>query len=63
MRLLIHFKWQKRRDATHILENLLDCDLEDEYDSAFMEAFLELNSIDVIDGMMTLLFDNLQTLY
>ena len=52
-----------RRDDTYILENLLDCDPEDKENSDFMQAFLELASIDGIDVIITLSFDNLRTFY
>ena len=55
-------KDKTRRDATHILDNLFDCDPEDEEDSAFAKAFLELSYIDGLDGMMTLSSDNLHAL-
>ena len=51
-----------KRDATQIFENLLSCDLEDEEDSDFIPAFLELASIDGIDGLITLSSENLRTL-
>ena len=56
-------KVKTRKDATHVLDNLFDCDPEDEEDSAFVEAFLELTSIDGVDGQMTLSSDNLHALY
>ena len=52
-----------RRDATHILENLLDWDPEEEDDSKCFQLFQELASIDGIDGIITLSHDNLQSLY
>ena len=52
-----------RRDATHILENILDWCPEDEEDSAFMQFFLALASIDRIDGLITLCYEHLLTLY
>ena len=43
-----------RRDATHVLENILDCDPEDKHDSPLIQLFQELASIDGIDGLITL---------
>ena len=52
-----------RRDANHILENLIDFDPENEEDSSFIQVFQELSSIGGIDGQITLSSDNLRTLY
>ena len=41
-----------RRDATDVLENILDFDLEDEEDSAFMQVFRCLDSIGGIDDLI-----------
>ena len=43
-----------RRDDTHILENILDHDPEDEEDSPFIQFFQERASIDEIDGLTCL---------
>ena len=55
-------KDKTRKDTTHILDNLLDCDPEDEEDLAFAKAFLELSYIDGLYGMMTLSSENLHAL-
>ena len=52
-----------RRDDNHILENILDCDPDDEEGSAFIQDFLELSSIDVINGLITISSYNLRTIY
>ena len=52
-----------RRDATHILENLLNHDLMDEECSAFMQVFQYFASIGRIDGIITLSAEDLCTLH
>ena len=38
-----------KRDATHVLENTLDYDQEDEEDSTFMQVFQEFTFIGGVD--------------
>ena len=52
-----------RRDATHMLENLLYCDSEYEEDSAFMQVFKELASIGGIGYAIILSTEDLRTLH
>ena len=56
-------KENTRRDAIHILENLLDYGPEDKDDSPFFQLFQELPSVDGIDGIIILYQDNLHILY
>ena len=51
-----------RKDATHVLENLLDCDPGYEEDLSFIQLFQKLASIDGIDVIITLSCDNIRTL-
>ena len=43
-----------RRDATHILENFLGYDLENEEDKTFIQVLKELSSVNDVDGLVTL---------
>ena len=52
-----HSRDRTRRDATHILENLLECDPDYEEDLPLIKLF-----IDGIDGLITLSYENLRTL-
>ena len=54
---------ENQEDVKHVLENMFDCDPEDEEDSVFMQVFKELSSIGGIDGLITLHAENIRTLY
>ena len=54
---------KKRRNSTHILENLFYHDPEYEDDSPAFQLFQELASIEGIDVLISLYQDNLQALY
>ena len=52
-----------RRETNHILENLLYYDPEGEEDKPFIQVFRVLASIEGIDDLLTLSYENLRTLY